>query len=237
MVSKFAPVPPFHEILALPPQEAFPRFMQRWLGRPRGAASSIVADPLQARALRRIHAAYGSVPSGFLVNHLLAPEAVTREDGFTVFYVEEQGVWLWAIADGDLDAEDPPVWGRENEPAAPWDIEAPDVSTFLVQMALMSAALTAPHGAGAAWLAAAEAERVLSPLVELALPRWRWPGDPVRWYAGDDSIALTCPNRYPGDEEDPHVSLWLGSVTEAGVRFVEPHLSGAWDYYSPHDQH
>jgi hypothetical protein len=210
--------------------------MQRWLGRPSGAASSIAADPLLARPLRRIHAAYEPVPAGFLVNHLLVPQAMRQEDGFTVFYVEEQAVWLWAIAEQDLDADDPPVWGRENQPGAQWGIEAPDVSTFLVQMALFSAALTAPHGAAAGWLAATEAEQVLAPLVELALPPWQWPGDPVRWYAGDASVALTCPNRHPGDADDPHVSLWIGSLTETAVRFVEPHLSDAWDYYSPQGQ-
>ena len=100
-------------------------------------------------------------------------------------------------------------------------------------MAVMGAALSGPHGAAAGWLAVAEAEQALSSLTELALPPWRWPGDPVRWYAGDDAVAVTCSNPYPGDDEDPHVSLWIGALTEDAVRFVEPHLSDAWEYYSP----
>lgn len=198
--------------------------MQAWLGRPRGVPA---VDPDLPRAVRRVQAAF---PAGFLVNRLVAPR---DEDGSTIFYVEEQGVWLWAIATEELEADDPPVWGRENEPGRSWQREAPDLSTFIVQMAVLSAAMTAPHSASAGWLAATEAERALTPLVDLELPSWRWPGDPVRWYAGDDAVAFTCPNHYPGDEDDPHVSLWLGAISAEGVRFVEPHLSDAWDSYRP----
>ena len=153
----------------------------------------------------------------------------------TVFYVEEQAVYLWGIATQDLTLEDPPVQCRENEPGKPWVQDSPSVSVFLVQTLVMSAALNGPHGAAAAWLSPDETERVLSPLAQLDLPPWHWPGHPARWYAGDETVAFAAPNPSPGDDGHPHLSVWVGSVSEDGVRFIEPHLNDAWDYYSPRD--
>jgi hypothetical protein len=193
------------------------------------------ADCLPA-VLRRFYQAYGTAADAFLVNRLLPPAEVRADDGFIVFYVEEQAVYLWGIAAGDLATEDPPVWCRENDPGKPWVQDAPSISVFLVQMLVMSAALNGPHAATAAWLTPDEAERVLAALQRLELPPWHWPGPGAQWYAGDEAVAFVAPNVAPGDvEESPHVSVWVSSLTEDGIEFIEPHLSEAWDYYSPRD--
>jgi hypothetical protein len=226
---------PLQDILGRPAPEAVDGFMERWHVPMDDSPGQLEAPEFFPEVLRRFYARYGAPASAFLVNRLLPPAEVGEDDGFVVFYVEEQAVYLWAIATEDLELEDPPVWCRENEPGKPWVQDAPNVSVFLVQMLVMSAALNGPHGAAAAWLSPDETERVLAPLRQLDLPPWHWPGHPARWYAGDDTVAFTCPNHAPGDTDDPHLSVWVSSLTVDGVRFIEPCLSDAWDYYSPRD--
>jgi hypothetical protein len=69
-----------------------------------------------------------------VINQLLAPDEIGTDTGHRVFYVEEQGVWVWGIAEG---------------------------------------------------------------------------GRPL--------------------------SVWISAVSDEAITFLEPHLSDAWDYYSPHD--
>ncbi len=208
--------------------------MAWWHGAQRGEHAVPGVERLPA-ALKRFHTSYGLAADAFVVNQLLPPADVAEDDGVTVFYIEEQAVYLWGVATEDLAADDPPVHCRENEPGKPWIRESPSVSVFLLQMLVMSAALNGPHGAAAAWLSPQAAERVLAPLARLDLPPWHWPGLPARWYAGDDAVAFTAPNPSPDDDGHPHLSVWIGSRTEDAVKFVEPHLDDAWDYYSPRD--
>jgi hypothetical protein len=223
-----------YDILSRPAAEAVDGFMVRWHGAQATENAPPGAQQLPA-VLRRFYESYGTAVDAFLVNHLLPAAEVAEDGGVTVFYVEEQAVYLWGIATADLASEDPPVHCRENEPSEPWFRESPSVSTFLVQMLVMSAALNGPHGASAAWLSPEETEHILAPLARLDLPPWHWPGHPARWYAGYDTVAFTAPNLTPEDDGHPHLSVWVGSLTEDGVKFIEPHLNDAWDYYSPRD--
>lgn len=112
----------------------------------------------------------------------------------------------------------------------------PERVGFLVQMLVMNAALAGPHTANAAWLPEAEAERVLGGLSQLPLPPWHWPGSPAKWYAGEEKVAFTAPNIVPGqDASGEPLSVWISAVSEEAITFIEPHLSDAWDYYSPRD--
>ena len=224
-----------HDILSRPAPEAVDGFMARWHGDADEGARNLAAPDFLPEVLRRFYARHGTAASAFLINRLLPPSEVGMEENFLVFYVEEQAVYLWGISVDDLELPDPPVWCRENEPGKPWVQDAPTLSVFLVQMLVMSAALNGPHGAAAAWLSPEVTERVLASLKQLDLPPWHWPGHPARWYAGDDVVAFASPNVAPGEEGDPHLSVWVGSLTEEGVRFIEPHLSDDWDYYSPLD--
>jgi hypothetical protein len=143
---------------------------------------------------------------------------------------------VWGIAEGDWLADDPSVWCRENEPGSSWLQDAPSVSVFLVQMLVMSVALAGPHTANAAWLPEADAEVVLGSLRRLDPPPWHWPGSLARWYAGEDAVAFTCPNIAPGEDAGGRpLSVWISAVSEEAITFIKPHLSDAWDYYSPRD--
>jgi hypothetical protein len=222
------------EILSRPAPEAIRGFMRRWHGlEPAGGEPP--AGARMPKALAEFHRAYGTAADAWAVNRMLAPDELGSDDGHVVFYVEEQAVYLWAVAEADLDADDPPVLCRENEPGAAWVQDAPSVSVFLVQMLVMSAALNGPHAAVAGWLSTEEAERALAGLTRLDLPPWHWPGHPARWYAGEDAVAFVSPNPAPEPQEEQAVSVWVSATSDDALRFLEPHLSAAWEYYSPHD--
>jgi hypothetical protein len=223
------------DILRQPAPTAIPGFMERWHGVTSGEPLALPRDARLPAVLKGFYESFGTAAETFLINRLLSPAEMEQENGFCVFYVEEQGVYLWGIAVDDLDADDPPIWCRENEPGKWWVKDAPSTSVFLLQMLVMSAALNGPHAATAAWLSPEEVLRVLSPLATLDLPPWHWPAHPARWYAGDDVVAFTCPNVAPGNEANPDLSVWVGALTEQALYFIEPHLSNAWDYYSPRD--
>jgi hypothetical protein len=222
------------EILARPAPEAWRGFLQEWYEIDGSSATSPQVG--MPRALRDFYEFVGNAEQAFAINEVLAPEDIRADTGHLVFYVEEQGVWLWGIAEGDWLADDPPVWGRENEPGTTWLQDAPSVSVFLVQMLVMNAALAGPHTANAAWLPETEADRVLGGLGRLPLPPWHWPGSPAKWYAGEREVAFTAPNIAPDEDASGEpLSVWISAVSEEAITFIEPHLSDAWDYYSPRD--
>jgi hypothetical protein len=184
------------------------------------------------RALRRIYQVDAAAPRFFAVNHLRPPRELLPDGDIELFYIEEQGVVVWGVDRARLDAADPPVWCRVDEPGAPWEQDAPSVSVFLLQLAVMNAVFDPPHGAGAAWLSPEDTNRVLAPLQELALPAWHWPAYPSRFYAGDDAVAFAGPNINSPDDVVEYLSVSVGALTEDALRFVEPHLTGAWEYCS-----
>ena len=222
------------EVLAGPAPDAIRGFMRRWHGL-EPAGGELPAGVRMPAALAGFHRDYGAAADAWAVNRMLAPDELETDDGHVVFYVEEQAVWLWAVAEADLGAEAPPVFCRENEPGAAWEQDAPSVSVFLVQMLVMSAALSGPHAAVAGRLPAEDAQRALAGLTQLDLPPWHWPGHPARWYVGEESVAFVSPNRAAGVEEDEAVSVWVSATSDDALRFLEPHLSEAWEYYSPRD--
>ncbi|CAA9507914.1 MAG: hypothetical protein AVDCRST_MAG85-2153 [uncultured Solirubrobacteraceae bacterium] len=217
---------PLSEILSRPPVEALEGFLRRW----HGVTSSVDRQPVRADvapALRPVHRVGSLAPRFFAVNELLR---TPRHDGdMAVFYSEEQWVWEWAVRVDDLSLDDPPVFSREVDAPGGWAQEAPGVSVFLLQLAVMNAALAPSHGAAAAWLSARDADHALAPLRELELPPWRWPGYPSRFYAGDDVVAFACPNEGGPSQDEPYRSVWVGGLDEHALSFLAPHLTAAWD--------
>ena len=86
------------------------------------------------------------------------------------------------------------------------------------------------HAAVAGRLPTEEAERALDGLTRLDLPPWHWPGHPARWYAGEEAVAFVSPNRGPEPDAEPAVSVWVSATSDDALRFLEPHVSAAWDY-------
>jgi hypothetical protein len=70
-------------------------------------------------------------------NRVLRLSDIYQEAGPSVFYVENQAVWLWAHGDGS----DPAVYARENESGSQWERVGERPSKFLHHMAVFEAVL------------------------------------------------------------------------------------------------
>jgi hypothetical protein len=161
-------------------------------------------------------------------NQLLSPEEMFTEGDELVFYVENQGVYLWGIKEM---SGDPNVFGRINELNEPWEKEGEVLSRFLLQVAMWEA--SGLHGAASSYLSSEEASSALADLQPCSLQPWRWPAWPTRFLAGPDVLAFTFPNGEPGDESMLTVDVRAKSAE--AIQFIEPFISDRWDYFSLRD--
>ena len=93
--------------------------------------------------LRAYYQALGTCrPLNHACNQLLdvRNEVGLSEDGYLVFYEENQGVIVWGIAAADLAPPDPPVHARY-PPATIWELDSPTLSGFLLTMAIYNGTL------------------------------------------------------------------------------------------------
>jgi hypothetical protein len=216
-----------------PGPETWKRFLVEWHG-PRRPEYGLAADETKRRPmpmpLREFHEFAGNWPGVTVQNRVLAPSEMREEDGKLVFYVENQGVDIWATA--PTETRDAPVWVRENDPGEPWFEEEP-LSRFLLQLVVYEAVMGAPEGAVAAWLPLAEMERLSRRVHELPLAAWHRPLYPTRFYAGERVLLVVMPN--PGPEDEAYVSLYVGALDAEALTLVADHVDDSWDYFSPRD--
>jgi hypothetical protein len=206
-------------------------FAAAWYGadalRPGPPVGSRVPPPLAD-----LHAIAGSGSPVVTNSELFGLDEIEVDaDGRIVFCAENQGVCLWATA---IDGDDPPVWMRWNEPGEDWIEEGEPLSRFLLQLVLFEAALATHEGAVVAWLDPATLRAALEPLTELSVAPWRWPAFPTRFYAGEDVIAVACPNRAP--DGDDFSSLYIGARSREALNWLTPIADDGWEYFSPRDR-
>jgi hypothetical protein len=150
-------------------------------------------------------------------NKFLLPERLRlTDDGKLIFYVENQGVYLWSTAP---EGDDPRVWGRFNENGVPWTDEGMPLSEFLIGVALFEAIIQAPFGASAAWIEQEQLDRLSTELPELPLISWRWPGYPSRFYGCKGAFMFSAPNN--DSQGNKAFSVWIGSKTPGPVKFLK----------------
>jgi hypothetical protein len=168
-----APAAPEEAIAALTTESttadrvhALRSFVERWYGaeaETNEATSLEIPPPL--RELHRL----ASTRKLFGQNRLVPAKELVVEDGKMVFYVENQGVCLWAI---DPTLDDPPVFVRSSETES-WALEAPTLSGFLIQAVLFETILCAPYfGASTDAADAAELRKIRRRVAPLVLPPW-----------------------------------------------------------------
>jgi hypothetical protein len=179
----------FADLLRNPTDETLIRFLEAW----HGPAVHPMSDPFigsEPEPIRRLAALSRRWTSAIVQNHLrlgLDP----LEDGRRVFYVENQGVYEWAT---DGIADDPVVWGRFTNSSESWQAEREPLSRFVIQIAALEAIAGADHGAAAPWITLQDLVAALRPLERLPLGSWRWPREPLWFYAGEDVLATASPN-------------------------------------------
>ena len=126
----------------------------------------------------------------------LYPFALNRPDGYQIFFVENQGVYAWAIRGDDAMRDDPPVYVTEDE--SEWHLESHTLTDFLISMAYWQDGLGLPYsGIGCWWVTPAEVKLIRSrfkPACQPFLYAWQ-----AEFYANhdDESLVIMSP---PGDE-------------------------------------
>ncbi len=151
-------------------------------------------------------------------NKLLGPEEVELDqEGRLLFYVENQGVYLWSTT---FDGDDPAVWGRFNESGFPWKKEEMLLSEFLIGACLFQAIMQAPFGASAACAEQSTLNEISAELTSLSLAPWRWPSYPSRFFARNGALMFVSPN--DDNQGNKAFSIWIGAKSEQPLAFLKP---------------
>jgi hypothetical protein len=152
------------------------------------------------------------------------------DNDLVVFYVESQGVWLWAYGEGD----DPSVYDRENEEGRNWQPSGASLSDFLFQMTVVETVLGSERGAGASDLSQQDFDRIVGPLTAVDMTPWRWPGPEHRLWLGEGIAAFGGVNDIPGADVGPgsRWEVWLAAVEDSQLSHLDE-LDVEWDWYSP----
>lgn len=182
-----------------------PRPLREWIGR-----TSAWSKPLTTQ------------------NHLL--DQPTTEDDKLVFWVENQGVWLWAA---DRVGDDPPVHDRENLAGEPWRPTGVSLSTFLLHVAVFEAIMGSPYGAAACWVTPAELDSILAPLRPLPMPAWRWPTAGHRLHAGEGLLAFAGPNFGPDETAETATArnVWVTATEPRSLEYLVGIEGVGWDAF------
>ncbi|WP_157437857.1 hypothetical protein [Actinoplanes subtropicus] len=164
-------------------------------------------------------------------NRVLDAESAWTEDGKLVFWVENQGVWLWAV---DPTGDDPEVYDRENTPGQPWQPTGVALSVFLVHVAVFEAIMGAQAGASAAWITSQRLDQVLSPLSPIPGAAWRWPCPMHQLYAGDGLLAMAGPNYGAGETADTaaYREVFIAGRNLSAVSYLAKIDGVDWDWAS-----
>lgn len=145
-------------------------------------------------------------------------------DNKVIIFVENQGVYHWATVP---EGQDPPVWGRLNEPGLQWTQVSDTLSEFLIGCTLYGFVMGAPYGGTASWVPQDVVDRIARVLPPLPIRPWAWPGDSSRFYGSRGAFMFVSPN----GESDGVMgySLWLGSKTAESVAFFKNIVDDAWE--------
>lgn len=134
-------------------------------------------------------------------NTVVPLDELEDEDGKVVFWVESEGVWLWAY-DVREASQDPAVFDRECEDDVPWTPSGLTLSSFLLQPAVFEAVMGAEHPAATDWIPADRLSEALAPLDPLPGPDWNWPANGSHLYAGDGLLGFAINEGEDGDASD-----------------------------------
>lgn len=187
-------------------------FLERWHG---AVAAAVPEDEDAGHAaipgpLRVLHAHTAHRPL-CAQNRLVSSEELAQggrsrahdDTSMLVFYVENQGVFRWAV-DTNVGV-DPPVWVQANDhgPAAPWRPEADSLSAFLLGLLVIEGTFGAPFGASQDGLDRRGMARLTKRMRPLPLPSWSTTG--TRVFGGGGVIGFSQPG---GDGSE---DVWLGA--------------------------
>lgn len=153
-------------------------------------------------------------------NQLLNPDELDLQGPLLVFYVENQGVYLWAAR---IDGENPQVVGKFNQEREEWQAEEELLATFLYELCLFEAVMGAPYGASASSCSKDELEAILKYWTPIPYGAWRWPAYPTRFYAINGALLVVMPNY---DE----YTIVCGARKKENLDFMKQFVNKGWDH-------
>ena len=209
-------------------EDAVGAFLADWYGPPTSLRPEAASS--EPPALRTWRQSVARWQRPIVVQNQLVPRNRAQvEDDLVVFYVENQGVWLWAYGEGD----DPQVYDRENEGGRAWRPSGVKLSGFLFQMTVVETIFGSERGANASDLSQPDFDRVVGPLTAVDMTPWRWPGLEHRLWLGEGIAAFGGVNGIPGAPEAPgsRWEVWLAAVDDSRLDYLDE-LDVDWDWNS-----
>lgn len=177
---------------------AMTTFVTRWHGVPSVPVSDEPRQiPFALRALLQL----GDSHTFCVQNELLPLDQLVPESGKRVFYIENQGVCLWAT-DADTKSDDPPVYVRFAGDGYAWERETDRLSDFLLGMLLQEAILAAPFSASHPELDAPTLGKLRKRVGVLPISPWARSG---HFFLGGRGVIGF------GYSEANDYALWLGA--------------------------
>ncbi|MBP2327742.1 hypothetical protein JOF56_008127 [Kibdelosporangium banguiense] len=177
------------DLLATDRIAAMREFLLTWYPGPPPEAARMPGVPA---ALAELYAIAAGRPQVLGEQNSIYPPDRLRTDpheGLLVFAAENQGNLSWMI---DPAEDDPAVWVVSDGVAPVAERES--LSGFLIQFCLLEAIMSAAAQAFCWSASAALADQVITPLREVPLEPWQWPGDPTRFYVTSDLVVSTSHN-------------------------------------------
>jgi hypothetical protein len=199
------------------------RFLATWYGPPdrpaavlpSGAAWRSLPEPL--RAWYALASRY-SVPLTFH-NAVVEPDQVYQEADKVVFWVENQGGYLWAA---DAEGDDPMVHERADVDGAPWQPTGVPLSGFLLNVVILEACIGgARYRATSVDITEAQTTACLAPLRPMPYPGPTYRG---QLYVDHQTLAFVTPS------SDDRWWVTLGAHTSAAIAQLIARTTGiGWD--------
>jgi hypothetical protein len=158
------------------------------------------------------------------LNSLIDLAELQFENGYLIFYSENQGVSNWGISKDDFSLNDPPVYISFD--GKTWELDANTLSSFLKSMAYYQALFSFPYNANVT-----EAEQKYCRIIEknwqkvdLISSFWQ-----IDFYQNnyDEVIAIL--------KTDNNVDIFVAAKSLETFKKIEKKLQIEWDYSSLDD--
>lgn len=203
------------------------QFLRWWFGPP-SRDVELDAGASLPRALSEWYAAEEAWGKPLAAqNTILRPSELRNEGSYTVFYVENQAVWLWAFG------ADQEVYDRENTVGAPWSITGARLIEFLVHAAMFEATIGSPIGAVAIDINRTTYERAVSCLTPVAMTPWHWPGPNSRLFISEGALLFGGVNDRPDAlvTDASRYEIMVAARSHDDLAFLDD-LGVEWSYNS-----
>jgi hypothetical protein len=168
-----------------------------------------------------LHEFIGQNRSAFFPqNRLLPTTEIDLDTQEPVFYIENQGVYLWAFQKG---SDNPPVMGKFIGHTQGWQVEEESLTAFLYQICIFEAIVGAPYGASVSSCTEEDLTEILAHWELIPYSAWRWPAYPTSFYIAGEALMVVSPN-------DSNYSIFCGAKEKADLQFMKSFTNSNWEY-------